>query len=278
MCWRSFERAARLRRLSLSLRRALPHRLPVTPIRGVIPLRPPCPSIRPAPVSARAPCPCPCSSSRPAPTRCEEACAAASPGSETATATDRVRDLPAQGLAAFRDWKRLARARMLWERYHNGGRGPLIDYMDVLAGQDPTYDPLFEGLCANWQRDPARRGPLLDVLAGLGGSFDPATGLYDPEPPPPFRPNGILVSVMATVREQRGGRLTVSDAVAVVRAVAAQSVPLTFEDLASAAPEFSRDTGLPMIWQMAQKPAPKPAPDKTTGSIPPRKPDRGPGW
>ena len=72
-------------------------------------------------------------------------------------------------------------------------------------------------------------------------------------------------------------KLTLSGAAAVVRAVA-QSVPLTFEDVAYAASEFSRDAGVPLIWKMAQEPASKPAPAPPASGPSRREPDRGPGW
>lgn len=190
-------------------------------------------------------------------------------------------ELPSQGgLSSFRDWKRLARARLLWERHHNGGSGPLIDYLDGLAGPNRSHEHelLFERLRANWQGNGTYRLALVGLLAGLGGSVDPATGYdYDPEPPPRFRPNGLLVLEMAKAREQCDGKLTLSGAAAVVRAVA-QSVPLTFEDVAYAASEFSRDAGVPLIWKMAQEPASKPAPAPPASGPSRREPDRGPGW
>ena len=191
-------------------------------------------------------------------------------------------ELPSQGgLPSFRDWKRLARARLLWERHHNGGSGPLIDYLNGLAGEDRSYDHdrLFERLRANWQGNGTYRLALVGLLAGLGGSVDAATGYdYDPEPPPRFRPNGLLVLEMAKAREQCDGKLTLSGAAAVVRAVA-QSVPLTFEDVAYAASEFSRDAGVPWIWKMVQEPASKPEAPAPPASGPSRRePDRGPGW
>lgn len=190
-------------------------------------------------------------------------------------------ELPSQGgLPSFRDWKRLARARLLWERHHNGGSGPLIDYLNGLAGEDRSYDHdrLFERLRANWQGNGTYRLALVGLLAGLGGSVDPATGDdYDPEPPPRFRPNSLLVLEMAKARAQSDGKLTLSGAAAVVRAVA-QSVPLTFEDVAYAASEFSRDAGVPLIWKMAQEPASKPAPAPPASGPSRREPDRGPGW
>ncbi|MFC0813535.1 hypothetical protein ACFHYO_15655, partial [Paracoccus panacisoli] len=190
-------------------------------------------------------------------------------------------ELPSQGgLPSFRDWKRLARARLLWERHHNGGSGPLIDYLNGLAGEDRSYDHdrLFERLRANWQGNGTYRLALVGLLAGLGGSVDPATGYdYHPEPPPRFRPNSILVLEMAKARAQSDGKLTLSGAAAVVRAVA-QSVPLTFEDVAYAASEFSRDAGVPLIWKMAQEPASKPAPAPPASGPSRREPDRGPGW
>lgn len=190
-------------------------------------------------------------------------------------------ELPSQGgLSSFRDWKRLARARLLWERHHNGGSGPLIDYLDGLAGPNRSheYELLFERLRTNWQGNGTYRLALVALLAGLGGSVDAATGYdYDPEPPPRFRPNGLLVLEMAKAREQCDGKLTLSGAAAVVRAVA-QSVPLTFEDVAYAASEFSRDAGVPLIWKMAQEPASKPAPAPPASGPSRREPDRGPGW
>ena len=190
-------------------------------------------------------------------------------------------ELPERGVASFRDWKRLAYARMLWERRHNGGSGPLIDYLDGLAGPDRSHEHelLFERLRANWQGHGTYRLALVELLAGLGGSVDPAAGYdYHPEPPPRFRPNALLVLEMAKAREQCGGKLTMSGAAAVVRAVA-QSVPVTFDDLASAAAEFSKDAGVPMIWKMAQEPTSKPAAPAPPASGPARRePDRGPGW
>lgn len=231
----------------------------------------------PAPTPARAPAPRP-----DAPPPASKRTAPAAPAPKLPLPRIVFAELPSQGgVASFRDWKRLARARLLWERQHNGGSGPLIDYLDGLAGEDRSYehDLLFERLRTNWQGNGTYRLALVALLAGLGGSVDAATGYdYDPEPPPRFRPNGLLVLEMAKAREQCDGKLTLSGAAAVVRAVA-QSVPLTFEDVAYAASEFSRDAGVPWIWKMVQEPASKPEAPAPPASGPSRhEPDRGPGW
>lgn len=231
----------------------------------------------PAPTPARAPAPRP-----DAPPPASKRTAPAAPAPKLPLPRIVFAELPSQGgVASFRDWKRLARARLLWERQHNGGSGPLIDYLDGLAGEDRSYehDLLFERLRTNWQGNGTYRLALVGLLAGLGGSVDAATGYdYDPEPPPRFRPNGLLVLEMAKAREQCDGKLTLSGAAAVVRAVA-QSVPLTFEDVAYAASEFSRDAGVPWIWKMVQEPASKPEAPAPPASGPSRRePDRGPGW